>query len=45
MKTRLLIVGLAALGLLGLTNCSSVGSGSTHYVPANNGKGGVQAVR
>ena len=42
MKTKLLIVVLVALGL---TNCGSVDSRSSHYVPANNGKGGVQTIR
>lgn len=45
MKTKLFTIALAALGFLGLTGCGAIDSGSSHYVPAHNGKGGVQAVR
>ena len=45
MKTKLILTALTALVLLGLTSCGSIDSGPTHYVPAMNGKSGVQAVR
>jgi hypothetical protein len=46
MKTKLLIIALAASGILGLSSCGSIEPGSpTHYVVINNRKGGVKAVR
>lgn len=45
MRMKLLTTALAASGLLGLVSCGSINNGTSHYVPANNGKGGVQVFR
>lgn len=45
MKTKLLIIALAAFGIVGLPSCGSIDPGSSnHYVVINNRKGGVRLV-